>query len=101
MYYIGIINLTKEFKMMRYTVSLNITKAEYDVLELIKQKGIKTIDVFRRGMDAYEREIIDALPGAHKAKYIVRGAPQRGSGALPETTAPRKSVSTNDSNIGM
>ena len=42
---------------MRNQVSISISESENEALELVKQKGIKIIDVFRRGLEAYVKDI--------------------------------------------
>lgn len=43
---------------MRNQVTISITEQENQELDLIKQKGIKIIDVFRRGLDGYIRDVL-------------------------------------------
>ena len=45
---------------MRYQISLTITKGEGEVLESLRQKGIRVVDVFRRGLEQYEQDLSSA-----------------------------------------
>lgn len=43
-----------------YQTTLNITEEENNIVEILKAKGIKIISIWRRGLDAYEKELIDS-----------------------------------------
>ena len=45
---------------LRQPVSLSLTEQEAEVLEILQAKGIKIISVFRRGLEAYEKDLKNA-----------------------------------------
>ncbi len=40
----------------RYAISISIKEADWKKLSALQEKGVKTIEVFRRGLDAVEGE---------------------------------------------
>ena len=43
---------------IRNSISLALSPAESEALDTLKAKGIRTIDVFRRGLEAYVADIL-------------------------------------------
>ena len=43
---------------MSGAVNIRINQAEGDIVDVLRQKGVTQADIFRRGLEAYEREII-------------------------------------------
>ena len=41
----------------KYSTTINLTEAENKIWEELEDKGIKIIDIFRRGMEAYEKDL--------------------------------------------
>ena len=46
-------NIPKGKPRMRYTTTLSLTSAEYDIVRALKSQGVTLLGIFRRGLREY------------------------------------------------
>jgi hypothetical protein len=56
MYQRGAISLKKDFMSPRYQHVISLSQEDEEELNRIKEKGIKLVEIFRRGMKEVEKE---------------------------------------------